>query len=79
MAFRSNGLGYGQHACIVCRNKAMSRKCVCAGMRINAMCGVFLSWPRKTRFFHFSSASRFLCVKQVHGHELGLMETRAQR
>jgi hypothetical protein len=37
MAFRSNGVGYGQRACIVCRNGAISRTCMYTGMGINGI------------------------------------------
>jgi hypothetical protein len=53
MDFRSNRLGYGQRACILCWNEAISHTCVFPRTGINVVHGVLTSWPLKTRF-HFS-------------------------
>jgi hypothetical protein len=53
MAFRSNGQGYGQWACILYRNEAMSHTSVCPGMGINDVCGGFSIVAMKNPVFHF--------------------------
>jgi hypothetical protein len=74
MTFKSNGLSYGQWTCIVCRNESISRTCVCRGMGINSMCGVFPHGHGKS-VLHFPSAETGFFVKRVQGSELGSRET----